>query len=660
MRWLNARTRNVVLYVLNLSAPASIQEISVAFGVSRRTVYNEIGRANAWLEGCGLPELVIHHGKVVPVSNQEKVTISRRLGEKEENIYILSPQERVWLVVTLVIGRADRVLISDLLEKLEISRTTLLSDLRAVSSFVRSYGLEWTSRGRAGYEVEGDEITRRALYLLLLTMLPDPVKESYLFEEKKGAIEQIYPRLKRIEKALKQEYIESDLYDLAALLSFCGKETITFEDMDRSKIKVSDEYRLVTEQFGKYSEDERIYVTLHFLGARLAGYSNEGIDEADPALRDVTDSFIREFQNTACVEFADVKQLRQALFSHIKASRYRYRYGIQIGCPLEKNIKTEYPEVYRITQETAVYLEQALQVHISEGEIAYLALHFGAFLSLPKKKEDGLRIMIVCVSGISTANMIAREVRRLIPDVRITGIESLRSLVNPHLHADLIISSVDFQALIPVVRVHPVFSDEDRQNILNHPLLAASLRRGNAGALYAKIADLVPKENQERLKQRLNDYFSFGHDRELSGNNTLIHALQNRIDQSHGETDWKNIVQKAAEPLQNSGQITQSYVDMIVELCEEHGPYMFVTEDVVILHARPEDGVNSMCLSLVMTDQPVNLEGREGRFFFLLGPVDQSSHFPWLMEIRNRFKTKEKRQQYLTARTAEELLDMFV
>lgn len=56
-----------------------------------------------------------------------------------------------------------------------------------------------------------------------------------------------------------------------------------------------------------------------------------------------------------------------------------------MASPLEQNIRQEYPEVFRITQETAVYLEQALQVHITEGEIAYLALHFGAFLSLPRK-----------------------------------------------------------------------------------------------------------------------------------------------------------------------------------------------------------------------------------------------------------------------------------
>ena len=385
MRWLNERTQSILESLLAHSSPVSLSEISEQYQIARRTVYNEIDRASQWLLASGFDPIEISRGRIEPFDSSAARLIRRRLEEKEKNLYILSPQERIWLIICLVLSRTDWVLISTLLDTLEISRTTLLADLKAVQSFLAGYSLSLESRGRAGYEISGNLITRRALFLLLLNKLPSLPKENYLYKDRMEDIQDNYVLLKRVEAKLHHQYIEEDLYDLAVLLTFCHESEIDFEEMDRDRITNSAEFQAVQAFFGSLSRDEQIYLSLHFLGSRLSGFSREDLDSSDPELLSITDAFIQEFQNAACVEFQDQKSLRQALFHHIKASRYRYRYGIQMASPLEQNIRQEYPEVFRITQETAVYLEQALQVHITEGEIAYLALHFGAFLSLPRK-----------------------------------------------------------------------------------------------------------------------------------------------------------------------------------------------------------------------------------------------------------------------------------
>ncbi len=658
MRWLNERTQNILEYLLHLSGPVSIAELGEHFAIARRTAYNEIDRANEWLRACGFSALEINHGRIYPFCYEEKQSIRRRLEEKEQTIYILSPQERVWLIVCLVLSKTDRILISDLLDTLEVSRTTLLTDLKAVQSFLQPYNLKWASKGKGGYEIEGNEISRRALYLLLLTKLPPIPKETYLFLPRLDEIQSNYILLKRVEAELKHEYIEADLYALAALLTFCAQHPILFEDVDLNRIQATDEFRVVTKHFSALSTFEQIYLTLHFLGSRLASFSNTDIDSEDQELLSITDSFIQEFQNAACVEFKDPQALRQALFFHIKASRYRYRYGIQISSPLEKDIRQEYPEVYRITQETITYLEQALQVHISEGEAAYLALHFGAFLALPKKKKDTLRILIVCVSGISAANMISREVRKLLPEVQIAGVESLRSLTNPHLKADLIISSVEFQALIPVLIVHPILSDEDRRNILNHPLVSANLRRGSAQTLYSRIYDLVAEENRELLKQRLEAYFFNQSDPEPSSTMTLSQALQNHLQVLPAPQSWKQALRQASQPLLDDGSIEEDYINTMIHLTETLGPYMIMTEEVMIAHAKPEEGVNCLGLALALFEEPVDFLGKPVRFLFVLGAIDQSAHFPLLKEIRTLFKKAESRKRLATAQTIAELSEL--
>ena len=127
MRWLNERTQSILESLLAHSSPVSLSEISEQYQIARRTVYNEIDRASQWLLASGFDPIEISRGRIEPFDSSAARLIRRRLEEKEKNLYILSPQERIWLIICLVLSRTDWVLISTLLDTLEISRTTLLA-----------------------------------------------------------------------------------------------------------------------------------------------------------------------------------------------------------------------------------------------------------------------------------------------------------------------------------------------------------------------------------------------------------------------------------------------------------------------------------------------------------------------------------------------------
>ena len=70
--------------------------------------------------------------------------------------------------------------------------------------------------------------------------------------------------------------------------------------------------------------------------------------------------------------------------------------------------------MFEITKIVSRYLEQMIGMPIPDSEVAYLALHFGAHLKVSKYRGIRLRVLIVCVNGISTGNMIKREVTVLV------------------------------------------------------------------------------------------------------------------------------------------------------------------------------------------------------------------------------------------------------
>ncbi len=71
-------------------------------------------------------------------------------------------------------------------------------------------------------------------------------------------------------------------------------------------------------------------------------------------------------------------------------------------------------------------------------------------------------------------------------------------------------------------------------------------------------------------------------------------------------------------------------------MIRQHGPYMVAWPGVALLHARPEDGVRRLCMSLVVLRQPVNFGHPENDPVFMaiaLGAVDNRSHLRALLEL---------------------------
>lgn len=68
---------------------------------------------------------------------------------------------------------------------------------------------------------------------------------------------------------------------------------------------------------------------------------------------------------------------------------------------------------------------------------------------------------------------------------------------------------------------------------------------------------------------------------------------------------WKQAVCLAGQILLETGAITPSYIDAMIQAVEEIDPYIVITPGIALAHARPEDGVRQMYMSLITLDTPV-------------------------------------------------------
>lgn len=106
--------------------------------------------------------------------------------------------------------------------------------------------------------------------------------------------------------------------------------------------------------------------------------------------------------------------------------------------------------------------------------------------------------------------------------------------------------------------------------------------------------------------------------------------------------DWRSAVKLASQPLLNEAQITSEYIEAMIQSVEENGPYMVLADYFALMHARPGEGVLEQSMSLLVTKQPIDLEGKPVRIFLVLAAADSESHLESLKEIMAIFMDEEK------------------
>ncbi len=97
--------------------------------------------------------------------------------------------------------------------------------------------------------------------------------------------------------------------------------------------------------------------------------------------------------------------------------------------------------------------------------------------------------------------------------------------------------------------------------------------------------------------------------------------------------DWKVAVKEGCDLLLQQGFIEASYGKAIIHNHETIGPYMVVAPQIMLAHARPEDGVNKVSLSMVTLKTPVvfgNETNDPVKLIITLATTDNQAHLKLL------------------------------
>lgn len=124
--------------------------------------------------------------------------------------------------------------------------------------------------------------------------------------------------------------------------------------------------------------------------------------------------------------------------------------------------------------------------------------------------------------------------------------------------------------------------------------------------------------------------------------------------------DWKEAIEIAAQPLIEQDKIEKKYVDAMVKNILKLGPYIVIMPKVAMPHARPEDGVNESCLSLLKVNKGVSFsESKEDvKLVFVLAAKDNTSHMDIIMELTDFLDDEEKMEKLFQTEELDKILQI--
>ncbi|BDG81826.1 transcriptional antiterminator [Bacillus subtilis] len=688
---LDQRRSAILHQVLNTTSYVTCGELTEQLKISRRTLYYDIEKINGWLKETGLTPIKRRRSAGFYLEDQTKKMLTSEIKTLTISSYEYSPSERQARVILRILTRNRRLLLQNFIDENHVSRNTAIQDMKHIRDKLKTFGIVLSFTKEKGYFFSGIEQQKRKLLAEYANQLmqkssstaavtdlcPDPAACEQ-------QIQTMRSMLLTFEKLLHMKFADHVLAGLSVHFTLflirlkAGKE-ITLEQEEQSAIRQTKEYEAAVRAAAAelpenafISDQEMCYFTIHLLGAKISQFPASSLIAGElDAVHDIADKMIVDFQRYACVLFQDSEHLKKHLVLHLKSAYYRIKYDVTPHeSDVAASIKTKYSDIFCLTKKVVHHLQKALRKPVSSEETAFIAMHFGGWM-----KREGVApslrktAVIVCPGGIGTSKILQSQIEDLLPNIDILKTVSSRVYETMTLETDVLISTVPLPDRgVPVLIVNPILNSKEKISLLKK-VDALSNSAPHFHPSVHDIMSIIEKHaegniHKTALMQELTEYLGQPHKHEKEANRKPMLAelmTPNHITMADSAPCWEDAVRMAAKPLLDDGSVTPQYVDAMIATIQTLGPYIVITPNVAIPHARPEDGVNQIGMSFLRLNQAVSFSDRPEhsvQLIIVLAAIDNDTHLKALSQLTNMLGDPENIQLLINAQSAEDVLPM--
>lgn len=673
MTYLDSRSRDVLMILLQSQTPIVVRQIAAELEITPRMIRASLDTIQTWLQERGV-ELVrkTNYGVQVQASASRRSELIGELNEKTGVLLYLSPVERVNVLVLMLLRDGAQPLPTEVIEStLGISHPTLLKDVEKARLWLDQFHLTLEYRPRSGFQLHGSEADWREalvhLFILrfgvvsLLALGEDPGSRpqvrsgsnlnllSTMLSETLQVLDLgvAHTFVKRLEELLHRRFVDVAFVRLTCHLALALHRSALGKSVDLNGSKLDNPTSPAVQAVAQLldsapfalNESETVYFIRQVRGAKTQytladNLQFQAYGEGEPETQTIVQAIVDDASRYLHPYLKVDQQLMRALSHHILVTRRRMRYGLPVDNPLQEAIEARYPYIVSVAAKSLASLDGLYPQPAPPAEIAYIAMHLGAAMERLRPNPGAKRrVWVVCGEGTATSWLLVSRLQAEFPEIEIlevlTALEVTKSPPQRG-QVDLVLTTLPIEIPhVVTLEVSPLLPSEDQ----------ARIRAAIHSVEQQKIPETAPAQDPAPL---LASLFS---------EETI--ALHVKVE------NWLEVVDVAGGLLHNRRAISSRYIEAMKDVIYRYGPYVVFTPGVALLHARPEDGVHRMCMSLVTLDPPVAFHHPHNdpvHLAFALGVVDNHSHLKALGQLADLLNDRERLSRIQAASTQAEVL----
>lgn len=125
---------------------------------------------------------------------------------------------------------------------------------------------------------------------------------------------------------------------------------------------------------------------------------------------------------------------------------------------------------------------------------------------------------------------------------------------------------------------------------------------------------------------------------------------------------WEDAVRVSLKPLVDGGYAEPRYAENVIADIKDVGPYVVLTDDIALIHARPEEGAIKTQMGLTLLRNPVHFEGSDSdvTLLFALAAQDSTSHVDAIRVLASFCMDESKVEQLKSCTTPEKIFNLLM
>ena len=475
---MNARQIFLLEFLLKQHEYLSANQLAEKYGVSTKTVYQDIDKLNDFFDEGELKSRIVkvpRKGIKLSADEERKQIHSLLLVNKHESgVQDFSPEYRESELIKRLFINQEDLDIYDFAEEMYVTESTVHRDIDKLEKNLGQFDLKIRIKHDQLF-VDGDEWNiRKALqsYVIQAQSLGREEKIERFFSEKD--IEICYEAISRLSQKYHHQFSEE--YSCLLLV-----ECLVFK-------KRTENNNCLTERTSNLINDLNHLEVYFFSGELLESIINKSFSEISPYeieamaysllaygfsiqsadyiqnIEHQVNELINKVSNLLSLDLSKDNHLKLMLSNHISKMIFRLRNQIYITNPALEEIKKQYSSLFNVIWIAIRGLSKYYEINISNEELAFIVIHFQLAI---EKIVKPLNIVVICQNGIATSELIMSKLHKIFDsDAKITNINARELDFYDLSNIDLIISTIALpEVKVPVIEVSPILTKDEIESI---------------------------------------------------------------------------------------------------------------------------------------------------------------------------------------------------